>query len=73
LRTVATDPTRVFTRAELLVTVWGMHTSSRTVDSHVHRLRRKLTAAGSDAQIELVWGVGYRLQPPDSQPRQLLR
>jgi DNA-binding response OmpR family regulator len=64
LRTLVADPGRVFTRAELLATVWGMHTSSRTVDSHVHRLRRKLTAAGSDAQIELIWGVGYRVQVP---------
>ena len=64
LRTLVADPARVFTRTELLRTVWGMHTSSRTVDSHVHRLRRKLTAADSDAQIELVWGVGYRVQVP---------
>jgi len=33
--------------------------------SHVHRLRRKLTAAGSDTQIESVWGIGYRLHPPE--------
>jgi len=61
LRTLAADPTRVFTRAELLRSVWDTYTPSRTVDSHVCRLRRKLADAGADELIENLWGVGYRL------------
>jgi DNA-binding response OmpR family regulator len=64
LRTLASEPGRVFTRGELLHTVWGMSTASRAVDSHVHRVRKKLAAAGSDTRIELLWGVGYRLATP---------
>jgi DNA-binding response OmpR family regulator len=62
LRALASDPTRVFTRDELLRGVWG-YTSivpTRTLDSHAHRLRRKLCASG-DSFIVNVWGVGYRL------------
>ncbi len=53
---------RVQTRARLLRDVWGYteDVDSRTVDTHVRRLRRKLKAAGG--QIETVIGVGYRLR-----------
>ena len=53
---------RVQTRARLLRDVWGYaeDTDSRTVDTHVRRLRRKLTPAGE--RIETVIGVGYRLR-----------
>ena len=61
LRTLAADPTRVFTRGELLRSVWDTYTPSRTVDSHVCRLRRKLADAGAGELIENLWGVGYRL------------
>jgi len=53
---------RVQTRARLLADVWGYaeDVDSRTVDTHVRRLRRKL---GSEAgRIETVIGVGYRLR-----------
>ncbi|MFL5844323.1 MAG: response regulator transcription factor [Solirubrobacteraceae bacterium] len=62
LACLAAEPTRVFTKQELLRSVW--HTdlvgTSRTLDSHACRLRAKLRAAGSSC-IENVWGVGYRL------------
>ena len=54
----------MLTREELLRRVWGYRTASasRTVASHAHRLRRKLTDAGADrALVVNVWGVGYRL------------
>ena len=53
---------RVQTRARLLRDVWGYaeDTDSRTVDTHVRRLRHKLTTAGE--RIETVVGVGYRLR-----------
>lgn len=59
---LAADPERVFTKHELLRAVWGYrsHGSTRTVDSHASRLRRKLEPHGSSWVIN-VWGVGYRL------------
>jgi DNA-binding response OmpR family regulator len=66
LALLARAPTYTFTRAELLREVWGFHTSeikTRTLDSHAHRLRIKLSAP-TDAYIVNVWGVGYRLVDP---------
>ena len=62
LRALAAEPTRVFTREELLRSVWGFqaHVPTRTLDSHAFRLRRKLGGAGSPFVVN-VWGVGYRL------------
>jgi DNA-binding response OmpR family regulator len=62
LRTLASSPTRVFTKDELLRDVWGFRArgSTRTLDSHACRLRNKLRAEG-DAFVVNVWGVGYRL------------
>ena len=58
-----TDPTRVFTKEQLLRDVWGFRSlgRTRTLDSHASRLRRKLTAAGAGPVVVNVWGVGYRL------------
>lgn len=60
---LAREPTRVFTRPELLRAVWGYRSggSTRTVDSHVSRLRRKLAADPGRRWLVNVWGVGYRL------------
>jgi DNA-binding response OmpR family regulator len=62
LRALAAEPTRVFTREELLRGVWGFRTIgvTRTLDSHAFRLRKKLNGAG-DSFVVNVWGVGYRL------------
>jgi DNA-binding response OmpR family regulator len=62
LRTLAEEPTRVFTKEELLRDVWGFKLmgSTRTLDSHASRLRRKLAPSGR-RWIVNVWGVGYRL------------
>lgn len=59
---LATEPTRVFTRAELLAEVWGFQSvgATRTLDSHASRLRRKLSL-GSRRFVVNVWGIGYRL------------
>ena len=59
---MATEPTRVFTRAELLSEVWGFQSAgaTRTLDSHASRLRRKLSL-GTRRFVVNVWGVGYRL------------
>jgi DNA-binding response OmpR family regulator len=62
LVTLAGEPTRVFTREELMRGVWGLETfgRTRTLDSHAYRLRRKLGESG-DRLVVNVWGVGYRL------------
>jgi two-component system, OmpR family, phosphate regulon response regulator PhoB len=54
---------RVQTRGQLLSDVWGYaeDIDSRTVDTHIRRLRRKLGAEAD--RIETVIGVGYRLRP----------
>lgn len=64
LSTLASDPRRVFTKAELLRNVWGHEivTSTRTLDSHASRLRRRIARAGEPGLVCNVWGVGYRLQ-----------
>jgi two-component system phosphate regulon response regulator PhoB len=53
---------RVQTRTTLLEDVWGIHAdiTTRTVDTHVKRLREKLGAAGD--YVETIRGVGYRLR-----------
>ena len=62
LCTLAREPERVFTRAELMREVWGDRgaSSTRTLQSHAHRLRTKLASAGQPLVVN-VWGVGYRL------------
>lgn len=60
---LASDPRRVFTKAELLRDVWSIRSGirTRTVDSHASRLRRKLEDAGAEGVVVNSWGVGYRL------------
>ncbi len=64
---LAADPARAFTKDELLRAVWGFRCrgTTRTLDSHACRLRRKLTAAGGGRWLENIWGIGYRLAPVD--------
>jgi DNA-binding response OmpR family regulator len=60
---LASHPTRVFTKEELLRDVWGFRSlgRTRTLDSHASRLRRKLGPGAAGAFVVNVWGVGYRL------------
>ncbi len=62
LRTLASEPRRVFTKEELLRDVWGFKSMgrTRTLDSHASRLRRKLDPEGV-RYVFNCWGVGYRL------------
>jgi two-component system, OmpR family, phosphate regulon response regulator PhoB len=64
LRTLLERPERVQTREVLLSDVWGIQAEihTRTVDTHIKRLREKLGPAGDI--IETVRGVGYKLSPP---------
>ena len=57
---------RAVSRAELLKTVWGYDASvvSRTIDTHVAELRRKLEAdPARPRHITTVWKTGYRFTP----------
>jgi DNA-binding response OmpR family regulator len=60
LHALARQPTRVFSKAELLRDVWGYLAmgATRTVDAHACRLRKKL---GGPRWVVSVRGVGYRL------------
>lgn len=56
---LARHPRQVFSRSQLLHQVWGhTHTTHRTVDVHVSRLRTKLT---DPEVVTTVYGLGYRL------------
>lgn len=58
---------RVFSRESLLAKVWGFDFfgDTRTVDTHVKKIREKLRSAGYDADlIQTVWGVGYKIEMP---------
>ena len=61
----ARNPSRAINRDELLDNVWNepAHFSSRTIDVHIRRLRRKL---GSGLRLTTVRGFGYRLDGWDA-------
>jgi DNA-binding response OmpR family regulator len=62
----ARHPGRVFSRTQLLDSVWGYGHDGyeHTVNSHINRLRAKIEADPSNPDhIVTVWGVGYKLEP----------
>jgi len=66
LHHLAKHPNQVFSRSQLLESVWGYHHSGyeHTVNSHINRLRAKVeTTPTSPKIIETVWGIGYKLNP----------
>ncbi|TGD72287.1 response regulator transcription factor [Mangrovimicrobium sediminis] len=61
----ARHPGRVFSRAQLLDSVWGFGHEGyeHTVNSHINRLRGKIEPDSEHPQyIVTVWGVGYKMQ-----------
>jgi two-component system response regulator BaeR len=65
LRTLSSSPGRVFSRQQLLDSLYEDQrvVTDRTVDSHVKNLRRKLQRVSPDTEfIESVYGVGYRFE-----------
>jgi two-component system phosphate regulon response regulator PhoB len=60
---LVSHPDRVFSRAQLLDSVWGDHVfiEERTVDVHVLRLRKALSPANAQHVVQTVRGLGYRL------------
>jgi DNA-binding response OmpR family regulator len=68
LAKLASNPTRVQGKDELLRDVWGFQTpaKTRTVDVHARRLRTKLAAAGATGWVVTRHGLGYQLLNDDS-------
>ena len=65
LWTLAKNHTKVFSRDNLLDSIWGIDYfgDSRTVDSHIKRLRAKLDKFEHEKwDIKTIWGVGYRFE-----------
>jgi len=63
---LASHPRRVFSRDQLMASVWGYTAAldTGTVTVHVRRLREKLEDTPSEPRhLQTVWGVGYRLVP----------
>lgn len=59
---LASNPNKVYSREQLLKTIWGPSYpgDARTVDVHVRRLREKIEATPADPKyIHTKWGVGY--------------
>ncbi len=61
-------PGRIFTRDQLMDRMYRDHriVSERTVDSHVKKLRRKISDVWPEREIiRSVYGVGYKYQPEE--------
>lgn len=61
---LASEPGRVFTRAQLIDRIWGYdyEGDERTVDVHIKRLRERFSKLTGDFKIATVRGVGYALE-----------
>lgn len=62
---LASHPSRVFSRDQLLEAVWGYTYcgDTRTVDTHIKRIRQKLgVKEGTPWDLKTVWGVGYKFE-----------
>ncbi len=65
LWTLATNRNKVFSRDNLLNSLWGYDYfgDTRTVDSHIKRLRAKLDEYPHESwDISTIWGVGYKFE-----------
>ncbi|MBR0574864.1 response regulator transcription factor [Proteiniclasticum sp. BAD-10] len=68
LWTMAKSKNKLFTRENLLNSLWGYDYfgDARTVDSHIKRLRAKLDAfPHPEWELKTVWGMGYKLEVHD--------
>lgn len=64
LATLASEPGRLFSRSELAERVWGYEgmTDTRTIDTHVKNLRKKVESRSAYRYISTVRGIGYRFK-----------
>ena len=58
------NPNTVFTRENLLHSIWGydFYGDSRTVDVHIKRLREKINIGNPEWELKTVWGIGYKFE-----------
>jgi len=58
------NPNKVFTRENLLHSIWGydFYGDSRTVDVHIKRLREKINNGNPNWELKTVWGIGYKFE-----------
>ena len=58
------NPNTVFTRENLLHSIWGydFYGDSRTVDVHIKRLREKINIGNPAWELKTVWGIGYKFE-----------
>ena len=62
---LATNKNKVYSRENLLNSLWGFDYfgDTRTVDSHIKRLRTKLDSVSHPGwEIKTIWGVGYKFE-----------
>ena len=64
LHMLAANPGQVFTREQLLNRVWGYDFAgeTRTVDTHIKRIRAKLDNTDLGWSIKTIYGVGYKFE-----------
>ena len=57
------NPRRVYSREQLLDSVWGhgIYVEARTVDTHIRRLRKAINITGTDNYIRTVRSAGYSI------------
>lgn len=63
---LARHPRQVFSRDQLLESIWGIsdYIDPSTVTVHIRRLREKIEAdPANPAHLQTVWGVGYKFEP----------
>lgn len=65
---LSSSPNKVFSRDELLDSIWGIDYfgDPRTVDTHIKRIRAKLNLSGQyNWDIKTLWGLGYKFEVKD--------
>ncbi len=63
LKTILAQPRMTFTREQIMTAAYpsNIHVSDRTIDSHIRKVRSKLSRQGCNDVIETVHGIGFRL------------
>ena len=61
---LASNPNRVYSREQLLDSIWGYEFGgdTRTVDVHIKRIREKIGEENGKWRIATIWGVGYKFE-----------
>ncbi len=61
---LASNPGQVFSREQILNRVWGYdyYGDTRTIDTHIKRIRAKLPQEGMSWGLQTVYGVGYKFE-----------